>query len=133
MSASATWSISPAASGETTNSPVNQIKIYPFIKHITKSIIHQPEPSLVTKLKNTEKQICGTFALKFQFHNQLSVFKRFPAWDDKKYTSVPNIPRMMTDVVPSPTSSSWVRFNSIIDCIRSNNRTALENNTPNRS
>lgn len=29
---------------------------------------------------------------------------------------------MMTDVVPSPTSSSWVRLNSIIDCIHSNKR-----------
>ena len=27
---------------------------------------------------------------------------------------------MMTDVVPSPTSSSWVRLNSIIDCSHSN-------------
>lgn len=33
---------------------------------------------------------------------------------------------MMTDVVPSPTSSSWVRLSSIIDCSQPNKLTVLE-------
>lgn len=32
----------------------------------------------------------------------------------------------MTDVVPSPTSSSWVRLNSIIDCTHPNKPTISE-------
>lgn len=42
-------------------------------------------------------------------------------------TFAKNIPRMMTDVVPSPTSSSWVRLNSSIDYSHQNMRTVLEN------
>lgn len=89
-------------------------------------------------MQNIAKLIGGIFAFRFNFIIKLSIIKRnFSEQDDKRYrirwrfnikkesiynsTYAQNIPRMMTDVVPSPTSSSWVRLNSIIDCIHPNN------------
>lgn len=37
-------------------------------------------------------------------------------FQQKKHQNILNIPSTITDVVPSPTSSSCVRLNSIIDC-----------------